>query len=112
MLSAAKHHAMNRTGLPAEPAAIRTGCSRWRAVRRHMTATAGRLFAVCALLLGLCAPAWADVSRDQAAAAAQRQTGGRVLSVDKTESGRRIVWRVKVVTPRGEVRVVFIDAGN
>ena len=34
----------------------------------------------------------------------------RVLSIDKTEVGRRIVWRVKVVTPRGEVRVVFIDA--
>ncbi len=84
MLSAAKPHAMKATGLSV----------------------------VCALLLALCAPAWADVSRDQAAAAAQRQTGGRVLSVDKTESGRRIVWRVKVVTPRGEVRVVFIDAGN
>ncbi|HQZ07174.1 MAG TPA: PepSY domain-containing protein [Burkholderiaceae bacterium] len=69
-----------------------------------------RLFTVCAMLLALAAPAWADVSRDQAAAAAQRQTGGRVLSIDKTEVGRRIVWRVKVVTPRGEVRVVFIDA--
>lgn len=69
-----------------------------------------RLFTVCAVLLALAAPAWADVSRDQAAAAAQRQTGGRVLSIDKTEVGRRIVWRVKVVTPRGEVRVVFIDA--
>jgi uncharacterized membrane protein YkoI len=68
--------------------------------------------AVCATLLALAAPAWADVSRDQAAAAAQRQIGGRVLSVDKTESGRRIVWRVKVVTPKGEVRVVFIDAGG
>ena len=69
-----------------------------------------RLFTVCAMLLALAAPAWADVSRDQAAAAAQRQTGGRVLSIEKTEVGRRIVWRVKVVTPRGEVRVVFIDA--
>ena len=71
-----------------------------------------RLLAACALALMLALPAWADVSRDQAAAAAQRQTGGRVLSVDKAESGRRSVWRVKVVTPKGEVRVVFIDAGN
>lgn len=69
-----------------------------------------RLFTVGAMLLALAAPAWADVSRDQAAAAAQRQTGGRVLSIDRTEAGRRTVWRVKVVTPRGEVRVVFIDA--
>lgn len=72
--------------------------------------TPARLLASCAIALALAAPAWAEVSRDQAAAAAQRQTGGRVLSVDKTESGRRTVWRVKVVTPRGEVRVVFIDA--
>jgi hypothetical protein len=69
------------------------------------------LLALC-LAVALAAPAWAEVSRDQAAAAAQRQTGGRVLSVDMAESGRRAVWRVKVVTPKGEVRVVFIDAGN
>ncbi len=69
-----------------------------------------RLLGICTVALALATPAWADVSRDQAAAAAQRQTGGRVLSVDKAESGRRTVWRVKVVTPRGEVRVVFIDA--
>ena len=71
-----------------------------------------RVFASCALALMLATPAWADVSRDQAAAAAQRQTGGRVLSVDKAESGRRMAWRVKVVTPRGEIRVVFIEADN
>ena len=68
--------------------------------------------ACCALAIALAAPAWADVSRDQAAAAAQRQTGGRVLSVDRTESARRPVWRVKVVTPQGEVRVVLIDVAT
>jgi hypothetical protein len=103
---------MNTTGRPGAHAPLRTDVCRWQALRRRMASSSVRLFAICALLLGLCAPAWADVSREQAAAAAQRQTGGRVLSVDKTESGRRIVWRVKVVTPRGEVRVVFIDAGN
>ncbi|MEO8545657.1 MAG: PepSY domain-containing protein [Burkholderiaceae bacterium] len=88
----------------------RTARRRWHALRRLAGTAPARLLAVCAVCLALAAPAWADVSRDQAAAAAQRQTGGRVLSVDKTESGRRTVWRVKVVTPRGEVRVVFIDA--
>ena len=67
---------------------------------------------VCALLIALSAPAWADVSRDEAAAAAQRVSGGRVLSVEKTESERRPVWRVKVLTDKGEVRVVLIDAGS
>ena len=67
---------------------------------------------VCALLIALAAPAWADVSRDEAAAAAQRASGGRVLSVEKTESDHRPVWRVKVVTAQGEVRVILIDAGS
>lgn len=67
---------------------------------------------VCALLIVLAAPAWADVSRDEAAAAAQRVTSGRVLSVEKAESDRRPVWRVKVVTVQGEVRVMLIDAAS
>ncbi len=71
-----------------------------------------RLAACAVVAIGLAAPAWADVSRDQAAAAAQQQTGGRVLSVDRAESARRPVWRVKVVTQRGEVRVVLIDAAT
>ena len=73
-----------------------------------------RLFtSLCAALLLASAPAWAQVSRDAAAAAAQRASGnGRVLSVDKAEAGRRPVWRVKVVTPQGEVRVIHIDAAT
>jgi uncharacterized membrane protein YkoI len=67
---------------------------------------------VCALLIALAAPAWADISRDEAAAAAQRVSNGRVLSVEKTESDRRPVWRVKVLTAQGEVRVILIDAGS
>ena len=67
---------------------------------------------LCALLIVLAAPAWADISRDEAAAAAQRVSSGRVLSVEKTEAERRPVWRVKVLTEKGEVRVILIDAGS
>ena len=67
---------------------------------------------ICALLIVLAAPAWADISREEAAAAAQRASSGRVLSVEKTEVERRPVWRVKVVTDKGEVRVILIDAGS
>ena len=67
---------------------------------------------VCALLIVVAAPAWADISRDEAAAAAQRVATGRVLSVDKTEADRRAVWRVKVLTAQGEVRVILIDAAS
>jgi len=57
-------------------------------------------------------PAWADTSRDDAAAIAQRASGGRVLSVERTERGGRPVWRVKVVTGQGEVRVILIDVAS
>ena len=66
----------------------------------------------CAVLMTLPLPAWADTSRDEAAAIAQRVSGARVLSVERAERGARAVWRVKVVTPRGEVRVILIDVAS
>jgi hypothetical protein len=65
-----------------------------------------------ALLTALAAPAWADVSRDAAAATARQATGGRVLAVDRSERDGRAVWRVKVVTPQGEVKVLLLDAAT
>lgn len=67
---------------------------------------------LCALLIALATPAWADIGRDEAAAAAQRVATGRVLSVERTEADRRPVWRVKVLTAQGEVRVILIDAAS
>lgn len=67
---------------------------------------------LCALLLALAPPAWADLSRDQAAAVAQQASGARVLSVEKAEIEGRAVWRVKVLSAQGEVRVVLIDAAS
>lgn len=67
---------------------------------------------ICAALMLLATAAWADLSRDDAAAVAQRMSGGRVLSVDRADAGGRPVWRVKVVTARGEVRVVMIDGAT
>ena len=69
---------------------------------------------LCALLMAmvLATPAWADIGREEAAVAAQRIASGRVLSVDKAEAGKRPVWRVKVLTGQGEVRVILIDAAS
>ncbi len=64
-----------------------------------------------ALMLA-CAPAWADIGRDEAAAAARQAAGGRVLAVDKAQVGNRAAWRVKLVTAGGEVQVVMIDAAT
>ena len=57
-------------------------------------------------------PAWADVSRDDAAAIALRVSQGRVLAVERAEAGNRPVWRVKVVTPAGDVRIVLVDVAT
>ncbi len=52
---------------------------------------------------------WAQAGRlslEQAVSRVQQATGGRVL--DARDEGS--VHRVKVLTPRGEVRVVLVDA--
>lgn len=65
----------------------------------------------CALALAIASvAAWADIGRDEAAAAAQRASGGRVLAIERAQSGDRPVWRVKVLIPSGEVRVILVDA--
>ena len=67
---------------------------------------------LCALLLALAVPAWAAVDRDGAAAAAQQASGGRVLSVDRSDHDGRPVWRVKVVTAQGVVKVILVDVAT
>lgn len=67
---------------------------------------------ICAALLAVAAPAGAQVTRDLAAAIAQRETGGRVLAVDRADFEGRVVWRIKVVTPAGEVLVILLDMGT
>lgn len=67
---------------------------------------------ILAAALAAVLPAWADVSRDDAAAIAQRMTQGRVLAVERADAGNRPVWRVKVVTPAGDVRVVLVDVAT
>ena len=67
---------------------------------------------LCATLLMASNLAWANLSRDDAAAVAQRASGGRVLSVEKSESSSQPVWRVKVVTAAGEVRVIQVDVAT
>lgn len=64
------------------------------------------------LALGLLAPAaWAAVSRDEAATIAQRMAPGRVLAVEQgVHVDNKPVWRVRIVTNAGELRVLVIDA--
>ncbi|QLI81596.1 PepSY domain-containing protein [Chitinibacter fontanus] len=65
------------------------------------------------MILALClstASVYAAVSRDEASDLAQKKTnGGKVLNVEKFIDAGKSVWRVKVLTPGGDVRAVFVD---
>ena len=67
-----------------------------------------------AVLIGLVLllpTAWAGVSRDEAASLAQHMVPGRVLAVERgVHVDNNVVWRVRVVTAAGELRLLVIDA--
>ena len=52
------------------------------------------------------------LSLSEAADLVQRQTGGRVLSAQASNEQGREVYRIKVLTSSGEVRVVLVDAST
>jgi len=50
-----------------------------------------------------------EITLDQAVAQVQRETGGKVLAADSLRVGRReVIYRIKVITPAGVVKVVQI----
>jgi len=65
---------------------------------------------VFVVALALAAPLAAAVDQNEAAARAQQRTGGRVLAVERAEQDGRPIFKVRVLTPSGEVRVVLVDA--
>ena len=72
-----------------------------------------RLAPILLILLLAVSAVWAPPSQAQASSAAEageiarRQTGGRVLAVKPTDGG----FQVKVLTPDGQVRYVFVPRG-
>ena len=78
-----------------------------------MTRLARTLLAVLLGLVAVLPDAWAAVNRDEAASIALRVAQGRVLAVEQgVHVDNTLVWRVKVLTPAGEVRQVVIDAAS
>lgn len=51
----------------------------------------------------------AELGAADAVRLVERQTGGRVLSVNEEERGGVHVYRVKVLLPEGRVRTIFVD---
>ena len=63
------------------------------------------------LLLGFAATAGArEISVQEAVAQAQHEADGKVLSVQTLNVGKRKVYRIKVLTRDGQVRIVQIPA--
>jgi uncharacterized membrane protein YkoI len=50
-----------------------------------------------------------QLSLSDAADLVQRSTGGRVLSAQAVREQGREMYRIKVLTPQGEVRIVLVD---
>ena len=67
-----------------------------------------------ALVLGvgfLLPAAWAEISRDQAIAVAQGVAPGRLLAVEHgLHMDNKLVWRVRIATAAGDLKLVVIDA--
>ncbi|MGH7745884.1 MAG: PepSY domain-containing protein [Candidatus Dormibacteria bacterium] len=64
------------------------------------------------LVLGLAAVAASarEVTVQEAIARVQHETNGKVLAVQTLQVGKRKIYRIKVLTHDGEVRVVQVSA--
>jgi len=54
----------------------------------------------------------AGLTLSEAADLVQKRTGGRILSAQALREQGRDRYRIKVLTPQGEVRVVLVDAAT
>ncbi|MEE8482479.1 MAG: hypothetical protein V3S12_03920 [Acidiferrobacterales bacterium] len=52
------------------------------------------------------------MSLEQAAAKVRRQTGGRILSASVSRRGNQKIYRIKVLLPSGNIRVITINASG
>ena len=52
------------------------------------------------------------INADEAAAQVQRQYGGRIISVETRQRNGSAFYRIKILTRKGVVRVVRINAGS
>ena len=77
-----------------------------RPMRRCSTAIA----LVALAVLFVAAPAMAYTSLQDAISKVERETRGKVLSAETKHNGRSTVYRIKVITREGQVRVIEVPA--
>jgi hypothetical protein len=67
-----------------------------------------------AILLGLCLALGAGpvsaLTLQEAVAQVERETGGKILSAETIRVGRNVIYRIKVLTPDGRIRVFQLPA--
>ena len=56
------------------------------------------------------AAAGREISVQEAIAKAQHDTPGKVLSAQPLRLGKRKIYRIKILTPEGQVRIVQVPA--
>ncbi len=70
------------------------------------------LVLLAATTLSAVAMAASEVSVQQAVDKVQRETNAKVLSVQTLQVGKRRIYRIKLLTPEGRVRVVDVKANE
>ena len=68
------------------------------------------LFALPVWSVAAAQPVRPGVTLDQAVQRVQQETGGTILSAEQRSFGRRLEYRIKVLTPEGHVRVMAISS--
>lgn len=69
-----------------------------------------KLLAIAFLCIASMASAAPSVSLQEAVARVERETHGKVLSAETKHNGRQTVYRIKVLTRDGQVRVIEVPA--
>ena len=54
----------------------------------------------------------APLTMQEAIAKVQHETGGKVLSAESKTQGKKTIYRIKVLTRDGQVRIVEVPAEN
>lgn len=54
----------------------------------------------------------AQLARKDAIAKVQRETGGKVLSAETKQIGRQVIYRIKVLTREGKVKIIEVPADD
>ena len=78
-------------------------------MKRLLTIALLALAAAASVLPEASAP---PLSLKDAIAKVERETGAKVLSAESKRSGRQTVYRIKVLTRQGQVKVIEVPAGG